>query len=261
MFGNNLKEDKPFTPADLTKLSGNNDVLDRISSRKSTSKLSSTKKWQRIAFWSLISIVSALLITFFVSLFLTHWGDLVISVDKSLSDKGIIIGNSFDKNGNILNPQVTLNAPSLQEVTNITQSWLPDNLDKTNGSHNGKNYLAYTFYLDNNGTQNVTYQGALKITGVSKHMDEAIRVMVYKNGKPVVYAKRQMGKNTAEPETTKFADDSTVMNTVTENLKPKSHDKFTIVSWVEGTDPECVNDIMGGYIRMSMLFSIAGEKE
>ena len=51
------------------------------------------------------------------------------------------------------------------------------------------------------------------------------------------------------------------IQTETKNFKPGDKDKYTIVAWVEGNDPECVNDIMGGFIRMRMLFSIADEEE
>ena len=35
-------------------------------------------------------------------------------------------------------------------------------------------------------------------------------------------------------------------------FQPKSNDKITVVIWLEGDDPECNNDLLGGEIRMHM---------
>jgi len=35
-------------------------------------------------------------------------------------------------------------------------------------------------------------------------------------------------------------------------LEPGEVDKFTVVIWLEGEDPECMNDILGGTIEMMM---------
>lgn len=36
-------------------------------------------------------------------------------------------------------------------------------------------------------------------------------------------------------------------------------DKYTVVAWLEGDDPECVDDILGGHIEVSMKFTLLGE--
>ena len=38
-------------------------------------------------------------------------------------------------------------------------------------------------------------------------------------------------------------------------------DKFTIVIWLEGNDPECTDEIRGGKIKFSMNFSVNDTKE
>lgn len=41
----------------------------------------------------------------------------------------------------------SLTAKQVKDVTNITYAWLPVDLDTSkDGAHNGKNYVAYTFY-------------------------------------------------------------------------------------------------------------------
>lgn len=265
MFKKKKKEtEEQFTPLDLQKLGDKNtkdrsrEVPGRFGARRSAQELTKTQKRQRRAFWLLISLLFTLLIMYLLSMFLTQWGDLVISVDRDAYGKGIAVSEL----GDLSDTSAQLSGNNVKEVTNITYDWLPfDELDKKDGSYNGKNHLAYTFYLTNNGTVPVTVEGVLSIAGVSKSMDEAVRVMVYKNGEPAIYAKKQYQGEEPEPDTTVFVDDKTIMTTVTENLQPGQSDKYTIVSWVEGNDPECIDDIMGGYMRMSMLFGIADDEE
>ena len=42
---------------------------------------------------------------------------------------------------------------------------------------------------------------------------------------------------------------------VTENFKVGDIDKYTVVIWVEGDDPECKNDLIGGEIKMHMTLT------
>ena len=96
---------------------------------------------------------------------------------------------------------------------------------------------------------------------VAKSADEAARVMVYKNGEPCIYGKgKYNNREEAETDCTKFVDDTTVMTTRCENFKVDDVDKYTIVIWIEGNDPECVDDIRNGHIRMRMLFSVEDEE-
>lgn len=75
----------------------------------------------------------------------------------------------------------SLTAEQVKDVTNITYSWLPVDLDTSkDGAHNGKNYVAYTFYCKNNGEVELDYDAVLEITGAAKSADEATRVMIYK---------------------------------------------------------------------------------
>ncbi|MGN1467234.1 MAG: hypothetical protein ACI4W1_02895 [Ruminococcus sp.] len=266
MFNKKPKTEEQFTPSDLTKLTEKEDkqihkgesIFKRFSARRSSKELTKTQRWKRRGFWALIALLIILLIMFIISMIISQYGDLVISIERSARGKGITVSETEDLKDGV----TILSAEKVKEVTNITYDWLPlDELDTKNGSYNGKNYLAYTFYLQNNGTEKVDYIGQLEIKGVSKSMDEAVRVMVYKNGEPAIYGKHQYKKEEPETDATAFESDKTVMSTTTKDFQPGDMDKYTIVSWVEGNDPECINDIMGGFIRMNMLFSIADEEE
>ncbi len=200
------------------------------------------------------SLLAVLLIMYIISMLTTQWGDLVISIGDLYDGKSIMLSESasFD------DAAVKLNGGSVKDVTNITKAWLPKGLDgaKT-GQHNGENYLAYTFFLKNTGDQDLKYNTTMTITGVSKSADEAIRIQIYKNGKDNTYAKGSYrNRKTAETDATKWVDTDDVIKTKDSPLKAGSVDKFTVVMWIEGNDPECVDAIRGGTIRSQMVFDV-----
>ena len=131
----------------------------------------------------------------------------------------------------------------------------PDNLDdSTGGSHNGSEYLAYTFFVENVGDEITSYWSELFITDVIKKIDSAVRIRVYRNGQPVTYAKKASnGRN--EPDTIPFEEEKLVARNKVDNFKPGDIDKYTIVIWVEGSDPECTDDILGGEFSVYMDFN------
>lgn len=253
------KKEKPFTPEDLNRMnekSAKDRLYGKYGAVRNAEGIEKDKRKARTAFLILIIIILILLILWLLSFLMTKNGDLVISVDRGLRTQGIVMSETKD----FSKTAIQLDAENVSKVTNITYDWLPKDLDKHDGSHNGKNYLAYTFYVRNNGENTVSYKGTMNITGVASGMDEAVRIQVYKNGNPVTYAKGKLGnRKAAEPGTVKFVDNATVMTTVTKDFAPGQTDKYTFIIWLEGNDSECINDILGGYMRSQVIFQVADE--
>ena len=153
-----------------------------------------------------------------------------------------------------------LNAASSQEITNISVATLPLDLDKINGSHNGDNYMAYTFYCHNAGTESVTYEYELFIANMTLEIEDAVRIRLYVNGEYEDYAKTRNDGQGAEPGTTEFLTEETILRKEL-HLTPGEYTKFTIVVWLEGDDPECVDTILGGVFKIDMNMSVLGESE
>ena len=153
-----------------------------------------------------------------------------------------------------------LNAASSQEITNISVTTLPLDLDKINGSHNGDNYMAYTFYCRNAGTEAVTYEYELFIANMTLEIEDAVRIRLYVNGEYEDYAKTRNEGQGAEPGTTEFLTEETILRKEL-HLTPGEYTKFTIVVWLEGDDPECVDTILGGVFKIDMNMSVLGESE
>lgn len=149
-----------------------------------------------------------------------------------------------------------LRSADIEFFTDISVNWLPADIDNEGeGSHNGRNYIAYTFYAENMGQDTINYWTTIEIDDVIRNVDEAIRVMVFKNGNKVIYAKNSRETGEPEPDTIPFHDEDTIMLEVTENFEVGDIDKYTVVIWVEGDDPECKNDLIGGEIKMHMTLT------
>ncbi len=146
-----------------------------------------------------------------------------------------------------------LQAEVVSNGTNIAAEDLPDNLDSIDGSHNGKNYVAYTFYIRNAGKTDLNYSCKVKIASASKGVEKAARVKVWKNGEATVYA-AAASNGGAEQGCVSFESDSTVCTYEEENFLVGNVDKYTVVIWLDGDDPECTDDIVGGAVEFAMDF-------
>ncbi|MGN1326555.1 MAG: hypothetical protein ACI4VQ_00490, partial [Clostridia bacterium] len=173
-----------------------------------------------------------------------------VALDEDLAKKsGLVMYESLaDKNERKIRK-----ADQLEFVDNISINWLPDNLDSQGeGTHNGENYIAYTFYIENKGADVINYWYKIAVDDVIKDVDKAIRVMLYRNGEKEVYAKANESSGQAEAGTVAFKTDDCVVEKQRTEFKPGDIDKFTIVIWVEGDDPDCVDALIGGMMKMHM---------
>jgi len=146
-----------------------------------------------------------------------------------------------------------LYAEDIEYMDNISINWIPTDIhEEGDGAHNGTNYIAYTFYIENQGEEDVTYWYSVHVDDVIKNVDEAVRIMVFRNDSKTVYAKMNADTNKPEENTTAFFSEETPIVEKREGLKVNEYDKFTIVIWLEGDDPDCINNIIGGEIKLHM---------
>ena len=219
-------------------------------------KINRRKKTNKVAKVVSLFLLIILTITFLILSLVYKGGKFVITLDPNSDlETSLVLYEEKDyKEG-----KRRLYADEMPFMDNISIKWLPNDIDdEKDGSHNGDNYIAYTFYLENDGKDTVNYWYEVIIDDVIKNVDEAIRIMIFKDGEPTVYAK--VNSVTKKPEeNTKAFYESRVTNSesiaVLEERKdftPGDIDKFTIVVWLEGDDPDCVNAIIGGEIKMHM---------
>ena len=162
---------------------------------------------------------------------------------------------SMSETADFAEPTIVLQAEGVEQMTNISYTWLPAGLDDTDGAHNGDNYLAYTFYVKNSGDAAGTLRETINVDSSVLGADEAIRVRVYRNGAPTTYAK--IGADgTPETGTIAFESDKVVFSNDIPDVQPGQILKYTLVIWLEGDDPECLDNIKGGNVKMSMTFGV-----
>lgn len=177
-------------------------------------------------------------------------GNFTITLDPTFAaDTGIILYEDHEKK----EKKNRLYAKEIDSMDNISVKWIPDNInDEKDGAHNGENYIAYTFYLENEGSEAVNYWVECTIDDVIRKIDEAVRIMVILNGEKVIYAKENFVTKQTEEGTEKFYKEKTPIFRQRENFKPGEIDKYTIVIWIEGDDPDCVDALIGGEIKMHL---------
>lgn len=217
----------------------------------SSEKLKEEKRLKTFFRIGLLVLLLSLLLAYFVIGIIYNNGNFSITLDKNLYyDKGLIIYDNPDYKIY----RTELRAASPDAFDNISYRWLPDNIDNQGGgSHNGRNYLAYTFFIENTGKDVSDYWTEVVVEDVIKNVDEAVRIRLYKDGEYVTYAKLS-GNGTVEPGTVPFKSDELVVREHISNFKPGDKSRYTLVLWIEGSDPECTDNILGGEFKVYMDF-------
>lgn len=196
----------------------------------------------------LLGLLFALAVLFILSFSQEKMGNFTINLNRlEMYRKGI----SISADPNFSNATARLVADAVADATNISIYDLPDNLDEIDGNHNGKNYMAYTYYVRNAGKENVGYYATVRLDSCAKGAEDAVRVAVWRNGERMVYAEPSAN---GEPEEgcTNFLSRKVVCTYIEPEFLVGNVDRYTIVIWMEGDDPECVDNIVGGSVQFSM---------
>ncbi|MBR3230071.1 MAG: hypothetical protein IKF91_04520 [Bacilli bacterium] len=214
------------------------------------SKLEKRKK--RLKITKIVVFVSflVLILSFFILSIVYKGGHFTVTLDPNFSLKsGIVLYENKDD----IRYQNKLYAKELDFMDNISGDWLPSNINsEKDGSHNGDNYIAYSFYVGNTSDQVINYWYSIKMLDVIKNVDEAVRIAIYENGVKTVYAKKNELTGSPEPDTIPFHSNKYTVLKQRKGLKPMESDRFTVVIYLEGDDPDCVDAIIGGELKLKM---------
>ena len=232
-----------------------------------------TAAWQGI-----VLIGSVLMAGYVMAAFYTQSGEFVIRVDHP-GEKRLVLSDTPDFPEELL----TLSGVAIPDADNISIFNIDQQVTEINGEHNGRDYVAYTFYVKNVGFDPITYTYALTIQKATEGIEEASWVMLYQNGEQEIFAlaSKDGGAESQHAEidfpfkdiardntqysfnedtgiytlTTKPFESSRIVETGQRvDIQPQEIDKYSVVIWLEGEDPECINDILGGSIEMMMKF-------
>ena len=180
-------------------------------------------------------------------------GSFTVGVNKiDMVREGLALSESADltKLGSYLDAEVN------EHITNIAEEWIPENVDAIDGVHNGDNYIAFTFYLFNSGEININYEYSINVSNVTNGLDEAIRIKLYTNGTPETFAKTKSDGTGPEKDTTEFYSNGIAAYRRVDSFAPGAVTKYTVVIWIEGNDPDCVNWLIGGKLKVGMDFNV-----
>ncbi len=264
--------------------------------------ISITRSMFRVkAAWQGVGIIVAILtVMYIMAAFYTESGEFVINIDKTMANDGFYISNTTDFSEKL----ISLRGKAVVNADNINVFDISQNVFEIDGEHNGRNYVAHTFYVKNETGKTIDYRYSLNVRASSKNADKAMWVMVAKNDKQQIYAlpgedgeaevqysiyefpfesyaenpeKQYQIVNSDEAdinedelldldkyekiskvnklETTPFSSDKVVTTGLRENIKNDEYDKYTVVLWYEGEDPQCTDDIIGGWVELYMNFS------
>ena len=215
-------------------------TAEKVHKKKIFSKVS------KLSLLLLLLFASAIYIILYV---VYNESSFVINVDRDMLKSSIFLTEDGNKNSKTR----TLTADAAEYMDNISVKWISEDVDtEANGSHNGDNYFAYSFYLVHDGENPITYWYEISIDDIIKDLDKAIRVMIYHNGVKTIYAKENDETNKPEEGTKKFYSGTVAVVEERKNFSPGDKDRFTVVVWIEGDDPDCNNELLGGGIKMHM---------
>lgn len=240
--------------------------------------------------------ILALVALWMVSWVTTMRGHFTINMSNDLFKEGFVLSESED----FSNPTTYLVCTPLDHVPEISISHIAEDVNQYDGMHSSS-YFAYTYYLRNEGSSTVDYQWELALNSESQGVSEAVWVMVFEDDKMVFYAKERedgsieaipseeetgrgylnppMYQHALDPEgqyelvdpdarvprwrvlPRPFESDSVVAKRTSENVAPGDVHKYTIVMWLEGDDPDCNNDIVGGHLGMEIYMSLVDEAD
>ena len=247
--------DAPLDPAGQN---AENNQMEKYSVKTNSKKVN-----KREALIRILTIILIILLLFLFGLFACTTyiqnGNFTVTTGSDAFNAGL----GLSETGDFSNPQRILQGGKFEDMKEGTYPLIPADIDQYDGTHkfkteDGMYYYAYSFYVKNTGTDDGAYRAKLNMESATQGADEALRIMIIRNDERTVYAKPQINTNNVLEE---FADKNFVSNRVVASFnnnefKAGTIDKITVVIWFEGEDPECVDDILEGEVKLSMDFDI-----
>lgn len=230
-----------------------------------TKLLSPKKMLKKKRLISLSFSISGFLMVLFalVSYYGQDSGNFVMQVDYNAYQRGIVLSNDITFESG----QPQLMTEPVSEARDITYSWIKlAEVNSSNGSFIDPeyDYIAYTFYIKNEGNETVDVIYSIKLTDVQNHLDESIRVLVIEDGIETIFQKPDKADDFGNfpiypstlPETKYFLSDTIITRKKISNFEPNEIKKYSVVVWLEGHDPDTTDAIIGGMAKLQMIFVI-----
>ena len=245
--------------------------------------------------WIMLAAAMLLMLALYAISVVTQLkGHFTVHISDDLFKEGFTI--SDDASFSI--PTSHLFSTPAVDVPCISIVDIPEDVDQQ-GAHSG-NYFAYTFYLKNEGESIADYQWELRINSESNSVSSAAWIMVFVDGEMTLYAKpNENGEPQTLPEsgndtvgylkaplyesaadkegqyeiikqvstmtywrvvTKPFESETVIASGERTHVVPDEVHKYTIVVWLEGDDPDCTSDVIGGHLGLEMYMVMVDEE-
>jgi len=210
--------------------------------------------WMKALTFGLGTIVLLTSIVYIFSILYDRYGSFTVTINKFDSVKQTL---SLSETPDFIKSTSRLNAKASRDITNIDGDLeIPKDVNQINGEHNGENYIAYTFYVKNVGTESLNFVYKLYIMNVENNVDRAVRIRLYVDDEYETYARTRTDGTGPEPGTIEFLTSSIITQKQINDFAPNDIRKFTVVIWLEGNDPDCTDDLIGGQLKIDMSISV-----
>lgn len=213
----------------------------------------------------LAAVLVLLVLVYVIAVMYSKFGSFTVSINKY---HALQYGLSLSEDRFFSSPTSRLDCKAAEEITNIDGAILDDiDLGAVDGNDSGDNYLCYTFYCKNAGQETLSYDYSIVIANMTMDIEKAVRIRLISNFNGELVSKTDYaraagvddaGNSVPEPNTTAFFNKTIVMKEVVSDFKPGDVMKYTVVIWLEGNDPDCVDAIIGGMMKLDMKFSVIG---
>lgn len=247
--------------------------------------------------WALLGAALALVAALFaMSMISQMQGHFTINMTGGMFREGF----SLSETKGFENPTMRLFAQPAEDVPCSSIRDIHDDVNDVDGQHDEVQYFAYTYYIRNEGDNTVDYTWQMQMNSESQNLSSAVWVMIFEDDAMKFYAQpREDGTQEALPafgDNTRgylekpffdyaalpteqyelitstanrayyrlipvsFESDEIIASGFVEEVEPMEVHKYTVVIWLEGDDPDCTNDLIGGHAGVEMNFRLAEEE-
>lgn len=244
----------------------------------------------------LLGALAALLATLFTYSTVTQMrGHFTINMTDALFREGFVLSETVG----FENPVTYLFCTPAEDVPCVSISHLPDDLDTIDGQHNadyfaytfycrnaGESTVDYTWQMNlNSESQNLSeavwvmifedgemtfYARPNGTTGQPEALpayDDDSRGYIGRPMEQFAKLPEQQYETIAQTERytyervipIPFLSDLMVAEGIQETVAPGDTHKYTVVIWLEGDDPDCTNEKIGGHVGMDFRIQLVGE--
>ena len=247
----------------------------------------------------LASLIGALLmllaVLFLFSLVQRMRGHFTVNLSDGMLENGYALYDNIQ----LENPTMQLFATPTENAPCVSISQIAADVNGSDGKYESEDFFAYKFYLRNEGTKPSNFKWELNINSEYKNLSEAAWVILFIDGDMSIYAKEGAdGEAEALPEISdtrhgylniplmeckpdsdqfqivatnhhinyyrvvpySFLSEKSVIGGVMTKVQPEEVHEFTVLIYLEGDDPECTDELIGGSLGVEMRFQEENEE-